>query len=67
MVVSESFEKDIAAKLSTAVRETGHKTQAMDLSQELGMRLYDLPAFRNLQQRMGEEMIDRAYSPLIAK
>ena len=67
VVVSESFDKDIAAQLSTAVRETGHKTQAIDLSQELGMRLYDLPAFRKFQQRIGEEMIDRAYSTLVAK
>jgi len=67
VVVSESFDKDTAAKLSGAIRETGYKTQAMSISQELGMRLYDLPAFRNFQQRVGEEIIDRAYRTLVAK
>jgi len=67
VVVSESFDKDTAAKLSGAIRETRHKTQAMSISQELGMRLYDLPAFRNFQQRVGEEIIDRAYRTLVAK
>jgi len=67
VVVSESFDKDTAAKLSTAVRERGPKTQALSLSQELGMRLYDLQAFGALQQRVGEEMIERAYASLVAK
>jgi hypothetical protein len=67
VVVSESFDKDTAAKLSAAVRATGHKAQALNVSVELGMRLYDLPAFRNFQQRVGQEIIGHTYPALVAK
>ncbi len=67
VVVSESFDKDTAAKLSAAVRESGHKAQALGMSDELGMRLYDLPAFRNFQQRIGKEIVDQAYPALVVK
>jgi hypothetical protein len=65
VVVSESFDQDTAAKLSAAVRDTGHKAQALNVSDELGMRLYDLPAFRNYQQRFREEILD-SISPALA-
>jgi len=61
VVVSESFDKETAAKLSEATRASGRKAEASAIpQQELGMRLYDLPAFRKLQERMGEQILDDA-------
>jgi hypothetical protein len=55
VVVSESFDVETAAKLSAAARAVTHKRVATEVpQQELGMRLYDLPAFRHFQQQLGE-------------
>ncbi len=63
VLVSESFDQETAAKLSSATRAVGHKTVAdSSLNGELGMRLYDLPAFRQLQEHVGEEIFTRLLS-----
>jgi hypothetical protein len=68
VVVSESFDKETAAKLSAATRANGHKAEASAIpQQELGMRLYDLPAFRKLQERMGEHILDDAALTLTSR
>jgi hypothetical protein len=65
VVVSESFDKETAAKLSAATRAGGHKTEAWAIPQpELGMRLYDLPAFRRFQEGVGETILDSAAQTL---
>jgi hypothetical protein len=59
VVVAESFDKETAAKLSAATRASGHKTEASAIpQQELGMRFYNLPAFRRFQDRVGENILD---------
>lgn len=57
VVVSESFDKETAAKLSAATRTLDHKIVADASFQELGSRLYDVPAFRRLQESLGEEIL----------
>jgi hypothetical protein len=65
VLVSESFDRETAAKLSTAVREVGRKTQAQQLpQQELATRLYELPAFRKFQKAIAEEMLGQVNSIL---
>ena len=60
VVVSESFDVETAAKLSAAARTGNHKAEAMDIPhEELGMRVYDVPAFRRFQQRIGETILER--------
>lgn len=57
VLVSESFDQETAAKLSSATRAVDHKVAAdSSFGTELGMRLCDLPAFRKLQERAGEEI-----------
>jgi len=59
VVVSESFDKETAAKLSAATRAPGHKTNAAAIPQdELGMRLYDVPAFRRFQESLQDHMLN---------
>jgi phosphopantetheinyl transferase (holo-ACP synthase) len=60
VVVSEGFDKDTAAKLNNAAHAAGQKgSRAWATPEsELGMRFYDLPAFRKLQQSLGEELFD---------
>jgi DNA-binding TFAR19-related protein (PDSD5 family) len=61
VVVSESFDIQTAAKLSAAARAVTHKTVATEVPrQELGMRLYDLPAFRRFQQQLGDAILKTA-------
>jgi hypothetical protein len=63
VVVSESFDKETAAKLSAATRAPGHKTNAAAIPQdELGMRLYDVPAFRRFQQNLQDRMLNNLLS-----
>jgi len=60
VVVSESFDLETAAKLSAAARTISHKAVATKIPQEeLSMRLYDLPAFRRFQQRIGDAILER--------
>ena len=58
VVISESFDKDTAAKLNVSVHEVAQKgTRAWVVpGSELGMRLYSLPAFRKFQDRLGQEI-----------
>jgi len=58
VVVSEGFDKDTAAKLNSAAHAAGQKGSRAWVApeSELGMRFYDLPAFRKLQQSVGEEL-----------
>jgi hypothetical protein len=61
VLVSESFDQETAAKLITAARDVTPKSAMMHVSQqELGMRFYDLPAFRTFQQHMGEEILSHS-------
>jgi hypothetical protein len=58
VVVSESFDKETAAKLSAATRTADHKNVAdATFQQEIGSRLYDVPAFRRLQEGLREETL----------
>jgi len=60
VVISEGFDSETAAKLSAATRATEHKAAlAAPPRRELGMRLYDVPAFRWYQERVREEMLSR--------
>jgi hypothetical protein len=70
VVVSESFDVTTAAKLRNAVREGGTAVHAAKLpadndhdidneeEDELGSRLYEIPAFRRLQAAVGERIAD---------
>ena len=50
VIVSESFDSATAAKLSSAIRTAPAERRAENLPQEeLSLRLYDLPAFREWQ------------------
>jgi phosphopantetheinyl transferase (holo-ACP synthase) len=59
VVVSESFDSDLAARLVSAVMESRHDTRAENLRQEeLGMRLYDAPGFAAFQAQIGEAILN---------
>jgi hypothetical protein len=61
VVVSESFDKETAAKLSAATRTPGHKTNTAEIpQQELGMRLYEVPAFRRYQGELQKQILGAA-------
>jgi hypothetical protein len=58
VIVSESFDSATAAKLSSAIRTAPVERHASNSPQgELSMRLYDLPAFREWQERMADEAL----------
>jgi len=58
VVVSESFDKETAAKLSAATRTANHKNaEAASFQQEIGSHLYDVPAFRQVQESLGQEIL----------
>jgi hypothetical protein len=60
VVISDGFDKDTAAKLNNAAHEAGQKgSRAWVVPEsELGMRFYDLPAFRKLQQSVGQQLLE---------
>ena len=60
VVVSEGFDKDTAAKLNSAAHAAGQKgSRAWAVPEsELGMRFYDLPAFKKFQRSVGEELLE---------
>src|SRR5437763_10124177 len=63
VVVSESFDKETAAKLSAATRTPGHKAHTAEIpQQELGMRLYDGPAFRRFQGELQKQFVGAAFA-----
>jgi hypothetical protein len=58
VIVSESFDSATEAKLSSAIRTAPVERHAENVPQEeLSMRLYALPAFREWQERIGEEIL----------
>jgi hypothetical protein len=60
VIVSESFDSATAAKLSSAIRTAPGERRAANLPQEeLSLRLYHLPAFREWQGKVGEEVLQR--------
>ena len=63
VVVSESFDTTVAAKLRSAVRDGGAGTHAGNprpeqAECELGFRLYELPAFRAFQAAIGRRIAE---------
>jgi hypothetical protein len=57
VVVSESFDTTMAAKLRSAVREVGSATRAQNYRQdELGLGLYEIPAFQKFQAEIGKRI-----------
>ena len=55
VMVSESFDAPTAGKLRTAMRSGTPATQAENLPQEeIGLRLMEIPAFHEFQERMGD-------------
>jgi len=59
VIVSESFDAATEAKLSSAIRTTSMDRHAENIPQEeLSMRLYDLPAFREWQAGIREEILE---------
>jgi hypothetical protein len=62
VIVSEGFDSATAAKLSSAIRTAPAERHAENLQEELSLRLYDLPSFREWQGRIGEEILRRVAS-----
>jgi hypothetical protein len=61
VLVSESFDRDTAAKLVGASRDMAQKSAGISMPQEeLGMKLYDMPAFRAFEQHAGEVIFSPA-------
>jgi hypothetical protein len=57
VLVAESFDSETAGKLSRATHSAGLRTTADSIPQrELGMRLYEVPGFRRLEERLREEI-----------
>jgi len=59
VVVSESFDLTTAAKLRSAVRDAGsgaHAGSYWQEEQELGLRLYEIPAFQTFQAEIGQRI-----------
>ena len=58
VIVSEGFDSETAAKLSSTIRTAPRERRAANLPQEeLSMRLYDLPAFREWQGQIRDEIL----------
>lgn len=58
VVVSESFDKALAVKIGDAVHDVESGTQAENLPhKEIGLRLYELPAFQEFAERIGAEIL----------
>jgi hypothetical protein len=54
VIVSESFDTTTATKVHTAVRDQASSVHAGNLSQdEVGLRLYQIPAFRKIVEDIG--------------
>jgi len=57
VIVSESFDSETAAKLQKAVRDGAAEHASMLPDDEIGLRLYDIPAFRDFAQEVGREIV----------
>ena len=54
VIVSESFDATTATKVHTAVRDQASSVHARTFSQdEIGLRLYEIPAFRKIVEDIG--------------
>jgi hypothetical protein len=57
VVVSESFDNGLAAKIGDAVHDGESGTQAENIPQrEIGLRLYEFPAFQQFAEKIGAEI-----------
>jgi hypothetical protein len=57
VIVSESFDTTTAAKVHTAVRDQASSGHAGNFSQdEIGLRLYEIPAFRKIVEDIGMQI-----------
>jgi hypothetical protein len=57
VVVSESFDSSMAAKIQSAMRDGSAGAHAANYSQEeIGLRLFDVPAFRAFADRIGAKI-----------
>jgi hypothetical protein len=55
VIVSESFDASLAARLQKAVHDAGGE-HAEAIPQEIGLRLYDAPAFRAFAEQIGDQI-----------
>ena len=59
VIVSESFDTATAAKLHTALRDDASAVHAQNSPQEeIGLRLFEIPAFQELAQEIGERVLE---------
>jgi len=59
VIVSEGFDTATAAKLRTAVRDETGAVHAQGLPQEeIGLRLFEIPAFRAFAREIGEQIAE---------
>ncbi|HUC28927.1 MAG TPA: hypothetical protein VMR80_05060 [Candidatus Acidoferrum sp.] len=60
VIVSESFDAPTAGKLRTAIRSGAGAAQAENLPQEeIGLRLFEIPAFQAFAEKVGESLTDQ--------
>jgi len=60
VVVSESFDQGVAAKIGDAVHSGESSAQAENVPQpEIGLRLYEFPAFQQFSERVGAEILQQ--------
>jgi hypothetical protein len=60
VIVSESFDAPTAGKLRTAIRSGAGAAQAENLPQEeIGLRLFEIPAFQAFAEKVGESVTDQ--------
>lgn len=65
VIVSESFDTAIAAKLRTALRKSGNSVHAMNLPQsEIGLRLLEIPAFETFAAQLGSGIAEAMRSEI---
>jgi hypothetical protein len=60
VVITEGFDPETAAKLNSATRAGRQTASSGGLQRELGMRLYDFPAFRRFQQETAAQIFQGA-------
>jgi len=64
VIVSESFDAGTAMKVRDAVRAENAVTHAAATHQdELGLRLFEMPAFRAFSEQIGAEMAAAMSAP----
>jgi hypothetical protein len=65
VIVSESFEPEVAAKVIDAIRNGSHETRGDNsLTDELAMRLYDAPSFSLFQEQIQQSILEQLLSRL---